>query len=394
MSGNHSQTREADDLKQTISDWLWKDSKMVGYAKYCTTLRIFWNDSIDTACAGKGFIFFNKKFIENLPEATRKTVFMHEVWHLILEHLDRYSGRHHSVANIAMDHVINLMLIDDGHSFEGLKGYYADPIYRGMSFEQVYNILIQKLKNDNNFEIDLNSHMTKEEIDKLIKEVEQTPLDELEDFANMNLQDLIEYGDDEGKYLRKLNKTSHKVFIKGATYQEILKDYIKEPEIETKRTYRRPSRRARPRSDLRLAGRRKQLKKDKALEHLYFALDVSGSITVQQATQFHDAVRTVKELLKPEKMTIIFFDTIIKYTLVLNKNDQYGNVKIRAGGGTCIKCVWKKVLDEKPTAVIMFTDMGFQMPNKPGDADVIWLTPVRPAQPPMYGKGYYLPEPI
>ena len=400
-AGEHVHSIPADDLKMIITDWLWEDPKMAGYAKYCTSLRIFWNNSIDTACAGRGYIFFNPDFFKKLPEATRKTIFMHEVWHLILDHLKRYTGKNHDLANIAMDHVINLMLINDGHTFIGFTPY-ADQKYTGMSFEQVYNDIMGKIRSDPDYTLEASTHLTDDEVDELIKdtipedELEDDTLDNLTDFHETNLEDLIiSDGKGAGTALRKLTQSSSNTFVFGKTYEEIFADYMVEPEVEEKRTFSRPSRRMRTtKSGLRLAGKKKRLKQQKSLEHLYFALDVSGSITTSQANMFHSAVRTVKELLKPEKMTILFFDTRISYKLVLDKKDEYGEIKVKAGGGTDISCVWQLVKRDEPNAVVMFTDMGFKMLPPPGEnTDVIWISPVkRVVQVASYGKSYLIPD--
>ena len=131
----------ADELLPLIEEMI-QDPRLVGYAQFIRTIKIMWSDAIQTACAGHGFIFFNKPFFYSIPPETRITVMVHEIKHLALDHLNRSKGMNHNVFNIAADHVINIDTQDEGFTFEGTEPY-LDEKYRGMSMERVYGIIYE-----------------------------------------------------------------------------------------------------------------------------------------------------------------------------------------------------------------------------------------------------------
>jgi predicted metal-dependent peptidase len=69
-------------------------------------------------------------------------VLAHEVLHVIFQHSSRRSNRDPELWNIAADHAINLLLIEQGFSLP--KGGLANYAYRGMSAEKIYSLLPQK----------------------------------------------------------------------------------------------------------------------------------------------------------------------------------------------------------------------------------------------------------
>ena len=114
-------TWEAFNLRPLVEKVFKEDPRFVGLSRFIVNVRIFWSFEIPTACAGHGFIFFNPDFWDEIPEETRKTVLAHEVWHLILKHLERGEGCDPVIHNEACDHVINLSLEKDGYKINYIK---------------------------------------------------------------------------------------------------------------------------------------------------------------------------------------------------------------------------------------------------------------------------------
>jgi len=181
--------------------------------------------------------------------------------------------------------------------------------------------------------------------------------------------------------------------IIGATYEEILAPFMHEPGEEKKRTFARPSRRNRPGSPLIMPGRRKRKLASKNLSHLAYVLDVSGSISVQQGIQFNNSAQTIKQLLDPELMTVMFFDTKIRHQQTFQRKEPYSRIKVRAGGGTCLDPVYRRLKEIQPEAVVIFTDLCVAIPPEP-EWETIWLVPEKSNAVPedLYGKVYLIPE--
>jgi predicted metal-dependent peptidase len=109
------------------------------------------------------------------------------------------------------------------------------------------------------------------------------------------------------------------------------------------------------------------------LEHLMFYQDVSGSISDRDSLRFNSELKFVWETYKPKKMTIIQFDTIIQKIDVLEEDQPFDEIRIVGRGGTCLKCVRKHIMDNRPTAAIIFSDL-YVEPMVPGpECPILWV---------------------
>ena len=84
-------------------------------------------------------LFYNPEFVETLNAATLAGTLAHEVMHPALHHHVRRSGRDPKRWNVACDFAINPLLVDAGLSLP--DGVLIDNRFRGMSAEQIYNLL-------------------------------------------------------------------------------------------------------------------------------------------------------------------------------------------------------------------------------------------------------------
>jgi predicted metal-dependent peptidase len=87
-------------------------------------------------------IFFNANWVANLSQSEIRGVLAHEVLHVIFQHSSRRVNREPELWNVAADHAINLLLIEQGFSLP--KGGFANNTYRGMSAEKIYSLLQSK----------------------------------------------------------------------------------------------------------------------------------------------------------------------------------------------------------------------------------------------------------
>src|SRR3954453_19823634 len=84
-------------------------------------------------------LYYNPEFVETLTAATLAGALAHEVMHPALHHHVRRSGRDPKGWNVACDFAINPLLVDAGLSLP--DGVLLDNRFRGMSAEQIYNLL-------------------------------------------------------------------------------------------------------------------------------------------------------------------------------------------------------------------------------------------------------------
>lgn len=402
---------EATTLHELVDEMLETDRRFVGLSRYVTNINFYWSYQISTACAGHGFIFFNPDFYDSIPVQTRKTVVAHEIWHLILKHLDRMQDMDPDLANEAADHAINLGLKTDGFTFDGTTPC-MDERFRGMSSEAIYQVLVAEKKKKQNQKGGaggkpqaVQDAPTADQIEDLIKQVLedqaakgdkakdiQQQAEENEDAVDEAMKG-VNPGNSPGGESILLQTNKVEVRIKTASYGEIFENYLVDPLSGGKRTFMRPSRRQVKGSTLRLPGKYPRRGKKNRLTHLVYALDVSGSISGAQRTQFLRSAATIKKMLNPELMTIILWDTRITYEKVFREDESLDNIRIQAGGGTDLKPVFKRVEQINPEALVIFTDLEVGIPNKP-DWDVIWFVPDMNCRIPQglnYGDLYLVP---
>ncbi len=396
-------TLSADDtLRSYVEEMIHVDKRFVGMSRYIYDVNFYWSYSISTACAGYGFIFFNPEFWDKLSEEKKKTVIAHEIWHLILEHLERGEGLDPDTYNQAADHVINIGLNADGFDMDGEFGDITpcfDRSYTGMSTEVIYSrILKEKKNNSDTAPKGVPGTPSKDQIEDLVKEaLEDTGTDlqqqkeEDKEAIDKCVPQAPPGSQPSGEHILIQSKNK-KVFIQNKTYNEIFEKYFTDPLSGGKRTFMRPSCRQ-IKGGLRLKGKYPKKGRANRLTHLVYALDVSGSITGHQRTQFLRSAKTLKEKLNPLRMTIILWDTKIVFEKVFREDEVLDNISIHAGGGTCLDPVYKRVAEINPEALVIFTDMQVTIPPKPS-WETIWFVPSKscPVNRVTYGQVYLVPE--
>jgi len=112
----------------------------------CSMLPIVEENRWCPTMATDGYrIFFNKKFVDSITDSQLLGVILHEVFHVIYLHCDKYrvGSRDRDIWGMACDYVINLEVIDDV-GYQLTEGCLHDHQFRGMTAEAVY----EKIKDD------------------------------------------------------------------------------------------------------------------------------------------------------------------------------------------------------------------------------------------------------
>lgn len=400
-----------DELFSYVEEMLHTDKRFKGMSSYVYDINFYWSMAIDTACAGHGFIFFNPQWWDKMVHEERKTVIAHEIWHLILNHLPRGEGRDPESYAQAIDHVVNLTCHQDGFitkltpgggptDFGGM-GMVIDPRFIGMGTDAIYSIIHKERQNDPK------SHPTSggpssSQIEDLVEQALQgtgkdltQQAEENQDKADKALANGKAAGSQPGGTYMVLSSEGRKVYIQTATYEQIFEPWLTDPLSGGKRTYMRPSRRQ-IKGGLKLKGKYPKRGRKNRLTHLIYALDVSGSITDHQRTQFIASAKTLKETLNPVLMTIILWDTSIQFEKTFREDEVLDNIPSSGGGGTSLGPVYQRVAQLNPEALVIFTDLAVNIPPKP-TWETIWFVPDMNVYDPYldavtYGDVYLIPE--
>ena len=335
------------------------------------SMRFAWDNNQPTASTDGIDLTWNSDWFQKLLFDARVTVLMHELWHVARMHMLRRGGRDPLWWNYACDIWINNMLESQKYSFKGIEDCWKDRQYDGMVEEDIYDAIYNPQQppppppsagafGDPGGGGDMAPPpMGGTEAQAAKNDVLNTVVRAMHQAAMSGNQAGTMPGD---------QKELIKQFLKPVVpWQRLLGRFFTDM-LDEDYTWRRPNRRH---SDIYLPSR---FTDDGRLEHLAYYLDVSGSITKKDVLRFNSEVKHVKDFHKPEKMTLVQFDTHIADEIVIEDNDSFDEVVIRGGGGTCLVPVREHIIKTKPTAAIIFTDLEVApMEKLPFDIPVIWV---------------------
>ena len=346
-------------------------------------LFFVWTEDVPTAATDGRMFYWNPRWFLKLDPEVRKTILMHELWHNARLHMVRAGTRIFKIWNYACDIRINNDLENQGYSFAGTRPWLDhsfDASGTPAAEEDIYDQLMA---------------MSQAKIDALLETLGDSwsgepPEDEDED----SVGDMIGGGratkEDMADQVAQVVAAKHQAELSGhagdvpGSTQKILKQFLTpvvawEAQfqrfftdlLEEDYTWARPNRRM---LDIIYLPSREE--DDGRLDHLIYYLDVSGSVTDGQVIRFNSEVKYIWDVLKPKKLTLVQFDTIIQDVKEFNEGDDFEELVVIGRGGTCLVCVREHMIEHKPTAAIIFTDLGCApMEPLPDGQDVptIWV---------------------
>lgn len=347
-------------------------------------LNFTWTSDIPTAQTNGIYLWWNPEYFLKLPRETRKTMLVHELMHPAKLHFLRRGDRHPRVWNFATDTAINLELESQGFTFEGWSAW-KDPKYKGWIEEDIYDDMMTKFETgDLNIPRGWNQESDNEDDDVDMLEPEEEEQREIINriiIANEVARNAGEGGLGEGQVSLILNQ-----FLSPVVPWEIHLNHWMQDLQESRISWSRPNRRI---QHLYLPTRQDD---DGRLEHLMYFLDVSGSISDGHVVRFNSELFYVKRRFNPKKLTIVQFDNGIRKIDVIDEADHFDKIEVIGRGGTSWGPVKAYIEEHKPTAAIIFTDMGFADPITPLEVDipVLWVALGCEGMPAPFGKITYI----
>lgn len=339
------------------------------------------SDVVPTAYTNGRDVTYGRAFVDGLDDKELAFVVLHEAMHKAYRHLfvwRRLAEENMRLANMAMDYVINLQLMDYKkpdvlafpHDKDGKPIGLLDEKYRGMDTKQVYDILKkegQKPKKgdkpcedgqptdgqgggqkDGESEC-LDDHgwdeakeMSEEEKEKISGEIDQA----LREGAILA-----------GRMNGNISREMQELLKPQVDWREALRNFVKNlMKGRDKSTWRRPNRRFLAQGII-----MPSTYSDK-IGRLLVGVDTSGSIGGDILAQFLGEVKSICDEVSPDAIDLLYWDSHVA------KHEVYEGAQVKAlasstkpagGGGTEPSCVPKYVKDKglaKPQCTIMLTD--------------------------------------
>ena len=348
---------------------LMKDPKYCLYSGIIMIGKTEVRDDVPTACTDGRNTYYGREYLGKLASNKRKGVILHENLHKAFRHTTVWKHLYKenpTLANMACDYVINLMIMDGDNSFVSLPdGALLDPKYAGLDAGTVYRMLKEEAKGGTihvktvgdqegkdvpviSVGNGLDEHdwesaegMTNEEKETLAKDIDQA----LRQGAILA-----------GKMSANVPREISEVLQAKVDWREALREFVTSfCADKDESTWRRPSRR--------WIGQDVYMPSmiGESVGRIVVGIDMSGSIGTEEVGQFLGEVQQICERVKPEGIDLLYWDTRVcqheKY-----EQDQLDNLvsstKPRGGGGTDPQCIVDYMNDKKIKAecAVILTD--------------------------------------
>ena len=375
------------------------------------SVNFLWTTDIKTAQTNGISLYWNPIWFQKLPFETRLTTLLHELWHIALLHMIRCGTRDPRIWNWACDLAINNMLYQQGYTFDGTHPLLNDDINRWKlpgavpcgihsltaAAEEIYDTLFSMpgLSVEGNWlwghaEPDpVTGQMVGDEGDLI--EPEEEGIGEhgiinkvVSAAAAAKLSGNSETG------LPSEIETMLKRFLQPKLPWDVILQQFFQALTGQDYSWARPNRRYR---DMYLPS----LQEDESgLEHLIYYLDVSGSVSDGEVVRFNSEVKYIKDTFNPHRLTLVLFDDCIQRTYEFYEDDPFEEVVIVGRGGTNLAPVREHMIEHRPTAAVVFSDLCCHpmKPLPPGiTIPTIWVgVNARPDSQVHFGKLVHIRE--
>lgn len=354
----HQLNRELDRVKTQV--FIGKSAAFLG--PLMCGMDFVWDETHPTAWTDGTQIGWNPYWFQSLPFKTRRTVLTHELWHPAFMHMVRMGNRDPKVWNWAADIIINNGLEDEGYSFEAVENCWKDQKYRGWHTEPVYDDLMRQkvppppngpfgASGDDGGDIRMAPEKVQQAVNNVLQAAHAATMAGQPGAIPGHIQEII----------KNFLKPQVKWNIELSRFMtELLHQYY---------SWRRPRRRNLSQG-IYLPSRVDD--KDR-LQNITFYFDVSGSVSTRMLHRFISEVHYIWNTFKPKAMTLVMFDTIIQKVLEYKEGEKFDEIKVIGRGGTKLEPVRQHILDTKPNAAIIFSDMKCT-PMQPGPkCPILWV---------------------
>lgn len=335
-------------------------------------------------------LLWNPEFVETLTAATLAGTLAHEVMHPALHHHLRRSGRDPKRWNIACDYAINPLLVDAGLKLP--EGVLLENRFRGMSAEQIYNLLESEQDSDPNGKSDQqstasdgatrspagneSSDQSVPETDGGIGQVLDVPSESddspaVEEQAReweIAVKQAMTVAQQAGKMPAGLDRTMEGAAEAAVNWRELLRRLWSET-TAVDYSWMRPNRRHLWRG-LYLPGVVKE-----GVGEIVIAVDCSGSISGRQLRLFEAEARSILEGQRPERVFVLYFDAVVQKVEIYEAGQPLSLNPVGGGGtefGPCFEWIGERGI--MPQTVVFLTDLYGSFPSSAPRYPVLWAS--------------------
>lgn len=334
------------------------------FCEIAFSMKYVWDESIPTACTDGTSMHINPEFFMKWTPEQQLGLILHETLHVAYMHMARVQQRDSRLYNMAADYVINLVIKDRG--FKLPDGGLYDEQFRGMSSEQVYDLLKQKQDQDPQGFDQAFGQLPMEDLAPPPQGMDTEELEErIEQILIRAALRSEQDNDKPGTIPGDLQLLIDKLLKPRLPWNRILQKYLMEF-AKNDYSWRKPNRRFMPEHYL------PSLYSINLID-MVIAVDISGSVSDYEFQNFVSEIASIFRMVKPKKLTLIQFDTRIQNVNVIKSIPELVQVKFHGRGGTQIGELVDWVNTHKPQLTLVFTDGDFPFKNYQSKLQFLWM---------------------
>lgn len=382
---------------------------IMGHKKWCAYSallacgKVTVSDTCPTAYTDSWNVTYGRAFVDSLNDRQLRLLVLHENTHKAYRHLHIYADlakENHRLANIAMDHFVNLSLMDTdgGENFIEMPevGIKPEPKYRGWSTKQIFDDLKQNPppqppqppdgpESDEPGEPgdgDGDGGMDEHDWDNASSGDAKAQEEQAKEIERALRQGEIIAKKMQGKGAGNADGVFGELLRPKINWRAVLRQFLTATCSATgESSWSKTDRRALASGDVYLPGQ-----VGKTARHLVVVFDTSGScFGSDEMTAFVSELAAIVKTVKPKMATVLYIDWEVQGVQQF-RNGQIAvqSLKPRGGGGTDMTkgfnwCVDNRV---KPDALICLTD-GYTPFGQPPGYPVLWAITDRSTRAPF-----------
>jgi len=359
--------------------------------------------NIPTMATDGKSLFYNPSFVDELPPDQLVGVLAHEVMHPALQHHTRRGNRDRERWNEAADYAINPLVLNAGMALP--KDALSDRRFHNLSAEQIYNKLEEEAsENSSNSSSPQSSGSSGgsdtssgsqsslpdpggnqvpqppatpggfgQVLDAPNPEAPGQPLSDAQRTAaetewRAAVHEAVAVARMAGKTLAGVDRALRQTAEAKVDWRDRFQRTFAAT-IPNDYSWMRPNRRF-IHAGLYLPGISRE-----GVGELVIAIDCSGSINERQLGQFAGEVNALIEEHRPEKVHLLYFDTLIHRHDVYSCGEQVALMPV-GGGGTEFAPVFEHIDQNglNPHALVVLTDLYGPVPDREPHYPVIWVS--------------------
>ena len=332
------------------------------------------DDGIPTMCTNGQYVKWGEAFVDKCTDKNVMFTIAHEIGHIMFEHctpIDEIDGKpvNAEVQNMAMDYVINPILID-GNVGEMPEGGLYDPKYHGWSWLKVYRELMKMDESDRPQPQPWGGNVGSPE-DSNGKPIEGAELEQYKAGIAQRVFQAAQVAKAAGKLPAAIEELVKTMRQSKVDWRDVLNRFIggEQPDDYT---WRRPQKRQWFDNDIYMPSIERM-----GIGDVVVAIDTSGSVATEELQQFLGELNRISEDHKPRSVTVITCDARVQSVTEYGEGDIIDTIECNGRGGTRVEPVFSYIREHDLPVdnMVYLTDMGiWDFPDNHPDYPVLWVS--------------------